>query len=463
MIHKTILLLLLLLLFYISAIVSLNNEIEVYPMTSFPRNIIAFHFPCTENEIFDTNCACHTRCKDKMCSNAINLCKQYSREGCKYVLIRGTDNRKIATLKRAITLEEHKRYSYDAKVYPKDENEAKKLLKKRKSSKHSKSMGSNLKQVMERGGPSMKQVLNDLTKKETKDIKYCDMDTKNSSLYNNNIDEFLKKGIALVALNYRAPLTLLNSVRSWNSSGLLSMMEDKVMILNDPYTNEILLSLDNGFRVVQPNEIEGSKTNKLNVFTIGAAFYYSLHLTTSEYILFLENDFSIDTTLSTQEIAKQLFAAAGMLDNGAEVVRLLSRKGQGCGTFKGCHHHGFNLKAIKPIERTRNWFSFYCPRDDNKDLVSDCLPNPRFRCFTSWDSNWSLNAVMIKRQSMLEKQYSSNSKSKVTIADIALQSAYEQDKFESSMIQTYVWMRWKVPICISYDGLFLHEEIETST
>ena len=26
-----------------------------------------------------------------------------------------------------------------------------------------------------------------------------------------------------------------------------------------------------------------------------------------------------------------------------------------------------------------------------------------------------------------------------------------------------MWQTWKVPICISYDGLFIHEEIETST
>lgn len=25
------------------------------------------------------------------------------------------------------------------------------------------------------------------------------------------------------------------------------------------------------------------------------------------------------------------------------------------------------------------------------------------------------------------------------------------------------WPNWKVPICISYEGLFIHEEIETST
>jgi hypothetical protein len=33
------------------------------------------------------------------------------------------------------------------------------------------------------------------------------------------------------------------------------------------------------------------------------------------------------------------------------------------------------------------------------------LPLPEYRCFTSWDSNWSLNAVMLQRKGMLEVKY----------------------------------------------------------
>ena len=35
-----------------------------------------------------------------------------------------------------------------------------------------------------------------------------------------------------------------------------------------------------------------------------------------------------------------------------------------------------------------------------------------------------------------------------------------KDGFESSMLGA--WQHWRVPICISYNGLFIHEEIETS-
>jgi hypothetical protein len=38
-----------------------------------------------------------------------------------------------------------------------------------------------------------------------------------------------------------------------------------------------------------------------------------------------------------------------------------------------------------------------------------------------------------------------------------------QDGFESVMAFSLPWQKWKVPICIAYQGLFIHEEIETST
>ena len=159
---------------------------------------------------------------------------------------------------------------------------------------------------------------------------------------------------------------------------------------------------------------------------------------------------------------------------------MLSRKTKGCGTFKDCNHANIHLDAPDPMQRVRNWYSFYCQDKKAKpsSLVShksqpqlqrlqqqlrgvsatttstttssssvhvmDCLPGdtessprpspgthagtspsagdgggstdtdikataaaagasvsagaspgtsaiPSFRCFTSWDSNWTLN------------------------------------------------------------------------
>jgi hypothetical protein len=70
---------------------------------------------------------------------------------------------------------------------------------------------------------------------------------------------FLSRGIALVALSYHTPMTLLNSMRSWKQSGLLDMVTERVAILNDPLPQEVAIALEHGFRIVQPREVPGSK------------------------------------------------------------------------------------------------------------------------------------------------------------------------------------------------------------
>lgn len=130
---------------------------------------------------------------------------------------------------------------------------------------------------------------------------------------------------------------------------------------------------------------------------------------------------------------KELLTAAMMLKRGAEIVRLLSRKSQGCGTFKDCSHGGIHLDASDPRERLRNWFSFYC-RDHpgTSEIVNDCTDweegqVPAYRCFTSWDSNWSLNAVMVKKSTMISKKYLTR-RGLMSIADIALSHSNKQVK-----------------------------------
>ena len=145
-------------------------------------------------------------------------------------------------------------------------------------------------------------------------------------------------------------------------------------------------------------------------------------------------------------------------------------------------HHGIHLNAHDPANRLRNWFAFYCrDRSDTAELVQDCLGSdfirntqslafttdqgintiPYYRCFSSSETNWSLNAAMYKKSSMLNKRYKTSSGLK-TIAEIGLSHAFQQDGFESDMIYVSRWMNWKIPVCISYNGMFIHEEIETS-
>lgn len=152
-----------------------------------------------------------------------------------------------------------------------------------------------------------------------------------------------------------------------------------------------------------------------------------------------------------------------------------------------------------PAERIKNWFAFYCRGYPNTDhLVKDCLVKissnsnsesntasdslsfslksndntvgssasvPEYRCFSSHDSNWSLNAALIKKSTMMNKQYKNAQGVHHSISDIGLIHWQQQDGFESDLafgISGNQWLNWKVPTCISYNGLFLHQEIETS-
>jgi hypothetical protein len=53
--------------------------------------------------------------------------------------------------------------------------------------------------------------------------------------------------------------TLANTVRTWNSSGLLDMMSERVALLNDPLPQEHAIALQHGFDILQPKDIPDAK------------------------------------------------------------------------------------------------------------------------------------------------------------------------------------------------------------
>lgn len=310
--------------------------------------------------------------------------------------------------------------------------------------------------VMELTGPASSDVMDGLNNRSRS--RYCG---HSSSTFTDTF--FRQKTLSIILLSHKTPRTLLNTLRTWKASGLLDMAYERIAILNEALPSEIAIAASHGFEVVQPKDIKGAKVSKPNLFTIGGAFFYGLKLIKSDYVLFMENDFKIDASLSKKEIAMELLGGAGMLEKGAQVVRLMSRKYQGCGTFKDCVHGAKNIEQPGLGDRRRNWYAFYCrgyPKTEPH--VGDCLDVPSYRCFTSWDSNWSLNAVMLKKSDMFDVKYKTPLDGSMSMAEIGLKCYNKQDKFESIMIFDYKWAKWKVPICISYNGLFVHEEIETS-
>jgi hypothetical protein len=53
--------------------------------------------------------------------------------------------------------------------------------------------------------------------------------------------------------------TLANTVRTWNSSGLLDMMSERVALLNDPLPQEHAIALQHGFDILQPKDSPDAK------------------------------------------------------------------------------------------------------------------------------------------------------------------------------------------------------------
>jgi hypothetical protein len=50
-----------------------------------------------------------------------------------------------------------------------------------------------------------------------------------------------------------------NSLRTWNASGLLDMVAERVALLNDPLPQEHAMALQHGFQVLQPKDIPNAR------------------------------------------------------------------------------------------------------------------------------------------------------------------------------------------------------------
>jgi len=82
-----------------------------------------------------------------------------------------------------------------------------------------------------------------------------------------------------------------------------------------------------------------------------------------------------------------------------------------------------------------------------------------FRCYTSEDANWSLNAAMINRHAALTRALRLKPGQTPTLVDIAAASHFKQDAFESAMLDLD-WGRSRVPLCLSFQGVFIHREVD---
>ena len=473
-----------------------------------------YDFACEESALH--KCACQLRCEDRRrCSKALEICGKYA-PVCEYVLMNGSGE--WATLKRSPNEKELKelngyeehgmdaaRFSLEKKALEKEGNRWRgKYLAKFdgfadafEKSNRTEALASILRGEDEAlCGRTAGEARNWLRSKQRKD----------------------DLSVALVTLSYRTPGTLRRSVRSWLEAGLLHVVDERIALLNDPAPAEVAICIRYGFDVKRPSDFVEKKdwpglenlekhimlrnttttsseseeswrtpklllrTVKRNVFTIGAAFAAALVGATSRYVLFLEKDFAMDETLKQNHVIDELALSILMLKRGAAIVRLRSIKDQGCGSFRRCQNdaNAPNFKGKSTFERRRNWWSFYCKSFSKPDSVADCavgasgpIHNTKglhFRCFTSWDSNWSLNAVLVDRLASLAKPWRLPPGSPSTrrshfdgpglsIAEYAAQTWNKQDGFEVGMLRDD-WGKLRMPLCISNRGLFTHVEVD---
>ena len=119
-------------------------------------------------------------------------------------------------------------------------------------------------------------------------------------------------------------------------------------------------------------------------------------------------------------------------------------------------------------ERRKNHWSFYCENYMNlpnaENMIAQCVEEPEYRCHTSFDTNWSLNAVMVKRSTMLEDKPKGGGAvfgggAGMSLAEFGLSTFDDQAGFEGRMVSED-WGQYKIPVCISVEGIFYHAEVD---
>ena len=419
------------------------------------RGLSLYDVPCAETEGKHT-CACQIRCEapsQKRCQKGLSVCSRVN--GCEYVVTNPSGE--WATLKRRPTPAELDRVNFAGKKLTQAELESSRSSLEAEGLVARRNYTGGFAAALKRAQPS---------KHTYHTNSYCG--TSYTSVHDATV--------ALVALSYRTPATLRNSMLSWRDSGLLSFVDERILMLNDPAPSEVALGLKHGFEVLLPSDIQKRigpqmpRQVKREVLTIGAAFAAACAVSTSTHVLFLEKDFAVAPGTSLDDVASELAAAVVAAKRGAAVVRLRSIQDQGCGTFRRCQDNR-NMpqwNGRTTFERRRNWWSFYC-RDFQNNRVADCASyaGSSMRCFSAWDSNWSLNAVLVDRVRALEEKWAykrgrTNGRFRAPGTSLAAYGAatwQKQDGFEVGMLKDD-WGRTDMPICLSTRGLFAHVEVD---
>jgi hypothetical protein len=206
--------------------------------------------------------------------------------------------------------------------------------------------------------------------------------------------------VCLVVIDYRSPASFRATVRSLNSSGLLSMVSERILFAQQiqQYDRASLeLAAEMGFdRVVA----------SLRNLYIHGALAMSVEACKSDYVLLLEKDFQL---VESREVTRsEMEKSIAVLESGCEqvkVVRMKSRRKPGVPEFArmSYQHHEQDILTATGYDRDLICQLVYWKNDtyieenvSSRDMWP-CTADPSFWCATAAACHWTNQAPLFRR------------------------------------------------------------------
>ena len=306
--------------------------------------------------------------------------------------------------------------------------------------------------------------------------------------------DVVRKKLAIVVVTWRAPLSLRHSLESWRDTGLLDLVDEKMIFINSPQQVDYDLAKEYDFDVYTTEERDGN-------IMAGPALTYLVGNTSADYVLFMEKDFAANSPKPV--IARELYLGMHMVARGVDVYRLRGSNdypAEGMpdcctpATPPTCPFHS-NWRSGGYFGDHMNWLLLFCqpnPVESANGRLAQCTKEPeaptsycarrverarKRACeqeahwhprrlpfpfspsppllragFGSGDTNWSNNPLIMPKQWYIDR-----------LKDVALngEKAWTQNNmFEFNVLVS--WIAWRPPakVCVSWKGIFTHHEID---
>jgi hypothetical protein len=271
-------------------------------------------------------------------------------------------------------------------------------------------------------------------------------------------DEVLRKKLAIAVVTWKAPQSLRNSLMSWQAGGLLDIADERMMFINSPSQEDVALAEEFDFDVYTTEELNGN-------IMAGPAIAYLVGNSSSDNVLFMEKDFA--QTADRNTMLREMWEGTHALARGVEVYRLRGKTDFPAEGMPDCC-----AKTVEPnppncpfqsewsaagyFSTHQDWLRIWCvddPVKDGRGQVVKCTAaatgSVDSYCFGSGSSNWSNNPLL-----MPVAWWNSR------LREIAFRDWTHNNLLEYNIMMEWLGWRPAAKICVSYDGIFTHREID---